>query len=205
MRENDLHVISRFRKNIELRYLYTGKHPKRRGRRKRYDGYFDINNIDFSRFESVETVFGTSYTAVLNAEALKIDVRVVICDINGEWKILFSTDTNMEADVIAKIYEHRFQIEFAFRDSKQFLGLGDCQSRNEKSLDFALNAFFSTYNLAKLYIEKHAPDMSIDVLSTLFHNIYTVNRIFSVCRITLNKRLNDKVFKELLAMSALAA
>ena len=43
----------------------------------------------------------------------------------------------------------RFQIEFLFRDSKQFTGLTDCQSRAETVLDFHFNAALATLNLTR--------------------------------------------------------
>ena len=47
-------------------------------------------------------------------------------------------------------YRLRFQIEFIFRDAKQFTGLSDCQARDAKKLDFHFNASFTALNLAKL-------------------------------------------------------
>jgi hypothetical protein len=49
-----------------------------------------------------------------------------------------------------KYSKSRFQIEFIFRDAKQFTGLCDCQSRQQKSLDFHFNASFAALNIAKL-------------------------------------------------------
>ena len=43
----------------------------------------------------------------------------------------------------------RFQIEFIFRDSKQFTGLSDCQSPHSQRLDFHFNASLTSLNLAK--------------------------------------------------------
>ena len=43
----------------------------------------------------------------------------------------------------------RFQIEFLFRDSKQFTGLLDCQARAESTLDFHFNASLATLNLVR--------------------------------------------------------
>jgi len=42
-----------------------------------------------------------------------------------------------------------YHIEFLFRDSKQFTGLTDCQSRAEAVLDFHFNAALATLNLAR--------------------------------------------------------
>ena len=44
----------------------------------------------------------------------------------------------------------RFQIEFLFRDAKQFAGLSDCQARSQAKLDFHFNASLSAVTFAKL-------------------------------------------------------
>ena len=49
-----------------------------------------------------------------------------------------------------RYYQSRFQIEFVFRDAKQYTGLTDCQSTNSKSIQTHLNASFTTLNLIKL-------------------------------------------------------
>ncbi len=42
---------------------------------------------------------------------------------------LFSTDLSLDANTILWFYKTRFQIEFLFRDAKQFLGLNHyCQA-----------------------------------------------------------------------------
>ena len=49
-------------------------------------------------------------------------------------KVFFNTDTDMSAVDIFDIYRTRFQIEFLYRDSKQFTGLCNCQSRDVKAM-----------------------------------------------------------------------
>ena len=63
--------------------------------------------------------------------------------------LLFLTDLNLSAEKILKFYKLRFQIEFLFRDVKQFTGLSDCQARDELSLNFHFNTSFIALNLAK--------------------------------------------------------
>ena len=53
----------------------------------------------------------------------------------GGHKIYFSADLDMAAKDIIEYYRTRFQIEFCFRDSKQFTGLNDCQARDLRKLD----------------------------------------------------------------------
>ncbi|KAM3090369.1 hypothetical protein ACKFKG_29705 [Phormidesmis sp. 146-35] len=64
--------------------------------------------------------------------------------------MLFSTDVQQAVDQIYQFYKLRFQIEFLFRDAKQFTGLCDGQARNVRKLDFHFNASFTALNLAKL-------------------------------------------------------
>jgi len=67
---------------------------------------------------------------------------------------LFSTDLTQSAAQIYRFYKLRFQIEFIFRDAKQFTGLRDCQSRHIQKLDFHFNASFTALNLAKLEVHQ---------------------------------------------------
>lgn len=54
-------------------------------------------------------------------------------------------------------YRTWFQIEFCYRDSKQFTGLTDCQSRYLEKLHFHFNASLTSVNLAKVKaLEKEA-------------------------------------------------
>jgi hypothetical protein len=64
--------------------------------------------------------------------------------------LLFSSDTDMAGADIYRLYKARFQMEFLFRDAKQWAGLSDCQARDEKALHFHFNASLSAVNLIKL-------------------------------------------------------
>jgi hypothetical protein len=63
--------------------------------------------------------------------------------------VLASTDLALDGHKLVEFYVARFQIEFLFRDSKQFTGLTDCQARAESVLDFHFNAALATLNLAR--------------------------------------------------------
>ena len=51
---------------------------------------------------------------------------------------------------VVDFYKLRFQIEFLFRDAKQFAGLEDCQARDLTKLEFHFNASLTALNLAKV-------------------------------------------------------
>ena len=148
------HQIGRLRKDANLRYLYKGPHEKRRGAKKKYDGKVKYN--DFSRWKLVtELEPGISlYTADLNSYRFKRNLRVV-CLLNEKnpkktrHSLFFSTDLSLDALEVFNMYKARFQIEFIFRDAKQFTGLTDCQARNKQALNFHFNASLTTLNLLK--------------------------------------------------------
>jgi Transposase DDE domain len=64
--------------------------------------------------------------------------------------VLFSTDGALDALTLYGYYKARFQIEFLFRDAKQFTGLLDCQARSQAKLAFHFNASLTAVTLAKL-------------------------------------------------------
>jgi len=46
VQEADLHLISRFRNDSSLIYIYTGKPTGKKGRPKKYDGKINLKNIN---------------------------------------------------------------------------------------------------------------------------------------------------------------
>jgi hypothetical protein len=134
--------------------LYKGAQKKGKGRSKKYDGKVTFN--DFSRWELVKEIEPDIllYTLVLNSPRFKRDIQVV-CLMNQRnakkigYTLLFSTDLALPALDILNHYKARFQIEFIFRDAKQFTGLSECQARKKEALDFHFNTALSVLNIIK--------------------------------------------------------
>lgn len=148
-----LQVISKLRSDANLRFVYAGE-QKLRGRKRIYDGKVDFT--DLSRFTHVEKLESgiDLYTAVVWQVRGKRKIRVAyLVNRTNPQKpmtaILFSTDLEQDPKQIYQFYRLRFQIEFIFRDGKQFTGLQDCQARDAKKLDFHLNSSLLALNLAK--------------------------------------------------------
>jgi hypothetical protein len=151
-----LHALTKLRHDANCLFLYTRAHPKRRGRRRKYDG--KVNFQDLSRFAALGTLEEKPhiqlYTALVWHVSLKRQLRLVVlvnrqAATNPRYIVLASTDLALEGRKLVELYVVRFQIEFLFRDSKQFTGLTDCQSRAETVLDFHFNAALATLNLAR--------------------------------------------------------
>ena len=151
-----LHPITKLRCDANCLFLYTGAHPRRRGARRKYDGKVDWQ--DLRRFDDLGMMEGQAhlhlYTSVVWHKSLKRYLRVVVLlnhkdPAKPRYIILASTDLELDGHQIVEYYGARFQIEFLFRDGKQFTGLSDCQSRHKSALDFHFNASLATINLVR--------------------------------------------------------
>ncbi len=62
--------------------------------------------------------------------------------------ILFSSDLKLSYEKIIDYYKLRFQIEFNFRDAKQFWGLEDFMNLSQTAVTNAVNLAFFMVNLS---------------------------------------------------------
>jgi Transposase DDE domain len=148
--------ITKLRHDANCRFLYTGPHPKRRGPQRKYDG--KVNFHDLRRFAALGPLAERDqvhlYPAPVWHVSLKRKLRVVVLVTRKDppkrrSRVLASTDLELDGHKLVEFYVARFQIEFLFRDSKQFTGLSDCQARAEAALDFQFTASLATLNLAR--------------------------------------------------------
>ncbi len=181
--EAGLHIVGKLRIDARLKWLYEGEYSGK-GRPKKFDGKVDIE-ADLCRFEYVgEIDEGKThmYTTVAYSVSLKRDIKVVMLifkkgDKEGR-ALLYSTDTNLAAMTLLTYYKARFQIEFVFRDAKQYTGLMDCQSCNEEAINFQLNASFTALNLMKIEDRKTKGTQGETVIS-----IASCGRFQHTCRL----------------------
>ena len=151
-----LHPITKLRCDANSRFLFTGEHPKRRGRKRKYSG--KVNWQDLSQFEYLGTIKDQEhlhlYTSVVWHVTIKRSLRVAVVvnrkdQAHQRYILLASTDLQLDGHKLVELYSARFQIEFLFRDSKPFTGLSDCQGRDQAVLDFHFNASLATLNLVR--------------------------------------------------------
>ena len=174
-----LHLISKLRCDANLRYLYRGPHQKRPGRRRQYNGKVDLHDV--SRLDYVgEIEPGIDlYTEVVNSPHFKRNLRLAyLLDRRKPGKVryavLFSTDTDLDAREVVRLYRLRFQVEFIFRDAKQYTGLSDCQARSQARLAFHFNASLTALNIARL--AERSGSSSVFSMATVKRRGY--NRLF---------------------------
>lgn len=211
-----MHFVCRLRDDADLLYLYMGAPTGKKGRPKKYAGKIDIGNIDKNYFTFEEqTDEHTLYSAIVYSKSLKRNIRIAYVLYNtGKGKqtikLYYSTDLSLCPKDIMLFYQSRFQIEFLYRDGKQFTGLCDVQARGENKLNFHFNASLTAINIAKvedwLSIPKEERKaFSMSDIKTLNHNRLLLGRFFDLFGIDPNKYKNEKYIKELIYYGTIAA
>lgn len=207
--EMGFHVISRFRDDAYFRYLTAEQSTGKRGRPKLYDGKIEIKHLEEDRFEiiNLENGQGRILSAVVHSRSLSRDILLCIWESEDKkvHKLYFSTDIQMKAIDVLDFYKTRFQVEFCFRDSKQFTGLTNCQSRDIDKLHFHFNASLTSVNLAKVKALEKGTVLSMASVKVLCHNIFLMLRFISVLGIEPNPEINRKLWEETIKFAAIAA
>jgi hypothetical protein len=199
------HQVGKLRCDANLRCLYTGE-QKARGRHRRYAGKLVIGDV--SQLSYVGENDGNKvYTAIVNCVNLKRDIRLVYLLRGNSYAVLFSTDTELDALTLCRYYQSRFQIEFMFRDAKQFIGLTHCQARSEAALHSHFNACFTALNLIKWHDRQLSPlrrPISVASWKTRFFNALFIERFSSSFAMDLNLIKSSQGYAGLCNFGALA-
>ncbi len=202
------HLIVRLRCDANLRYLSDGtRRPGQKGPTPRYAG--KVRWRDLSRFDYVGVLEDKPhialYTKVLNSPYFKRDFRVVVL-VNrrsNKYVILASTDVGQSAQEVVSYYRLRFQVEFLFRDAKQFAGLCHCQGRSEAKLDFHFNMSLAAVNLARL--EMAALGVSFNSYVRRAYNRFLVVSLLEQLGLETEYGLKDPVIEAVVNTGRMAA
>ena len=137
-----MHVVSRLQKNSYLRYASTAEKSSRRGRPRVYDGKVNVRSLDMRHCELIASSPQQAvYQAIVHVKSLQRWCKIVVLQTLKEGTITnvqtyVATDTTMAGEQILSYYGLRFQIEFLFRDAKNFTGLHHCQSRTPQAIEY---------------------------------------------------------------------
>jgi len=85
--------------------------------------------------------------------------------------ILFSSDLSLDAERMIRFYRLRFQLEFQFREAKQYWGLEDFMSVQKTPVYNSANLALFRVSLSQLLIRpmrEHCPAFSVNDLKALF-------------------------------------
>jgi putative transposase len=174
-RRLNLHLISKLRYDSALYIPYQNPDPDRKCRRI-YGDKLDISNMP-AQYLKNSAIDGPILTDIYQAQLLHKEfaqpLNVVVLvkthqSTNARHHVnLFTSDPDLPYDKLINFYSLRFQIEFNFRDAKQFWGLEDFMNVSQTAVTNAANLSFFMVNLSHHLIgtgpEKHSGDSVLDL------------------------------------------
>ena len=138
--ELNVTIVSRLRSNAKLFDLPGQRKPGQRGRSRKYGenrivlAQLAARDDDWTPISYVcrgATVLRRYKTFLATTPLVGRPIRVVMVDYgNGSWAAYFSTDANMEEEMILETVAERWAIEEFFHDVKEVWGAGQQQVRN---------------------------------------------------------------------------
>jgi len=156
VRQVGLHLVSKLRYNSALYFPYDGPYSGR-GPRRKYGQKLDYQNIASEHLQAtsmekdIETrIYQMSLWHKKFADLLNI---VVIVKTNltthkTAHVVLFSSDITLGYELLIDYYRLRFQLEFNFRDAKQYWGLEDFMSVKERPVYNSANLAMFMVNVS---------------------------------------------------------
>jgi len=179
VRQCDLHLISKLRYDAALHFVYQGQ-QKRTGPRKKYGQKINYRQIE-EQYLVESSVKDDIRTCIYQARMLHHEFAqvlnvVIITKTNLKTDAfanvnLFSSDLELSYETIVDYYSLRFQIEFNFRDAKQFWGLEDFMNVNEAPVTNAINLSLFMVNLSQVLLHQFRqtyPDSGVLDLKAYF-------------------------------------
>jgi len=160
--KSGLQFISKLRWDAALYEPFTGQY-RGRGPHPKYGDRVNVCHMKKKYLKSDKTEEGLRtqiyQAALLNKEfAFPLQIVVILkTDLNTQAQahvILFSTDLELSYEKIIDYYSLRFQIEFNFRDAKQYWGLDDFMNVKEVAVTNAANLSFFMVNFSSILLQR---------------------------------------------------
>jgi len=179
VRQCQLHLISKLRSDSAQFFPYTGPSPKR-GPRPRLGERLDVRKIPQAYLKETKVEDGietrTYQMQLLHREFPELLNVVVLLKTNLETKawahvILFSSDLELPYHKLIDFYSLRFQIEFNFRDAKQFWGLEDFMNVSQTAVTNAANLSLFMVDVSQVLMcdyRQNDPNFSIPDLKAYY-------------------------------------
>jgi hypothetical protein len=161
VRQENLHLISKMRSDAALYPAFEGEHNGP-GPKPKYGTKIEVGKLDPKYLQETSTE-GNLRTEIYQGQfynkefAFALNVVILLrTNIDTQAQahvILFSTDLELAYDKIIRFYSLRFQIEFNFRDAKQYWGLEDFMNVKETAVTNAANLSFFMVNFSEASLQ----------------------------------------------------
>jgi len=159
----NLDLISKLRADAAFYEVFEGEQSGP-GRPKKYGKKQDVRKMDKKYLKSTSiqdnlrtdiyqgTFYNKEFAFALN---VVIILKTNLLTNAQAHVILFSTDLKLDYEKLIKFYSLRFQIEFNFRDAKQYWGLEDFMNIKKTAVTNAVNFSFFMVNFSHGLLKQH--------------------------------------------------
>jgi putative transposase len=187
-------LISKLNKNAVL-YALPEKKEKQRGRPSIYGQRLDLLNLGQKYLVKTEQDKGVLHQIyqlqARNKSYMETTLNIVVIQTRKvkeekvSLTIIFSNDLSLDAHTLIDYYSLRFQIEFDFRDAKQYFGLSDFKNYQEKNVENFTNMIFTMTLISKkilqdLQKEEGNEKFSLLDLKLLYHGQFQAQNIIYI-------------------------
>jgi putative transposase len=211
-----LHLISKLRSDSALYQPYTGVYGGR-GARRIYGDKLTPRAIperylrQTTREKDIETHI---YQLQARHKTCAVPLNVV-CIVKTNLKthaqahvLLFSSDLALPFDKVLDYYCLRFQLEFNFRDAKQYWGLEDFMTTHPTRLENAANLSLFLVNLVERVLREmrqHQPEMSVLDLKAHCHGAKYVEEMIKLLSERPDASLLERVVTKVIGIGRIHA
>lgn len=212
VRRCGLQIVSKLRRDAALYLPFTGEQNKR-GRRRKYGDRLDYASLPAGLCVSDDEADGFR-TRIYNmhcwhkrfADQLNV---VVIVKVNLQTQqqahvILFSSDLSLAWAQLVDFYKLRFQIEFNFRDAKQFWGLEDFMNIKQLPVFNAANLAMFMVNVSHALLHSQ-PDSNRSILDlkARYRGLWYARQLFKLLPDTLDPLFIKQFFAKARLLGAI--
>jgi len=210
VRQCGLHLISKLRYDSALYFPYTGTDKRRKYSSKlNYakipDEYIQSNTLE----DGIRTIiYQMTMWHKLFPDQLNIAIVRKINVKTGKEAhvVLFSSDLDLSYDLVVKYYRLRFQIEFNFREAKQFWGLEDFMNVGERPVYNAANLSVFMTNVSQVLINamrEKIPGFGVTDLKAHYRGQKYVEEVLKLLPEMPEQILIDQIFAEIGALGSI--
>lgn len=216
VRQHQLHLISKLRADSGLYLPYTGAYAGR-GPHRKYGDKLDYAAIP-ERFLCQTTVEGKVETRVYQAEVWlktfpeRLNVVILVKTRLDTQKcshvVLFSSDLSLPALQLIDYYVLRFQLEFNFRDAKQFWGLEDFMNTHPTPVTNAANLALFMVNLSHCVLQpfrQRHPEFSLLDLKAHYRGLKYVEETIKLLPETPEPSLLERIVTRVVGLGRIHA
>jgi putative transposase len=206
--QSGLQFISKLRWDAALYEPFTGPY-RGRGPHPKYGDRVNVCNMKKKYLKSNKTEEGVRtqiYQATLLNKEFAFPLQVVVIlktDLSTQAQahvILFSTDLELAYEKMIDYYSLRFQIEFNFRDAKQYWGLDDFMNIEQTAVTNAANLSFFMVNFSSILLQRFReinPEFSILDLKSHYRGCKYVSETIKLLREKPDDILLTEIFEQI--------